>query len=87
MYVRMCRVEKAVLWIQDILVWIRICRYGTSHWLTDPYPDPNADPDADPDPAFSSVADEKPKKNSFFSKFFGLLLFEDTFTSFFKDKK
>jgi hypothetical protein len=41
------------------------------------------DPDLDPAIFVSDLQDVK-KKNS---KFFGLLLFEGTFTSFFKDKK
>jgi hypothetical protein len=44
------------------------------------------DPDSDPDPAIFVIdcqdANKKMKK-----KFFCLLLFEGTFTSFFKDKK
>jgi hypothetical protein len=40
------------------------------------------DPDSDPDPAFF-VIDLKDAKKQFFC----LLLFEGTFTSFFKDKK
>jgi hypothetical protein len=46
----------------------------------DPDPDPDADPDEDPDPAIFIIdlQDEQ---------FFCLLLFEGTFTSFFKDKK
>ncbi len=32
---------------------------------------------------FSSVADKTPTKNKFFSNFFGVLLFEGTFTTVF----
>jgi hypothetical protein len=46
------------------------------------------DPDADQDPAiFVSDLQDVDKKLIFFPKFFCLLLFEGTFTSFFKDKK
>jgi hypothetical protein len=46
------------------------------------------DPDADPDPAiFVSDLKDASKKLIFLQKFFCLLLFEGTFTSFFKDKK
>jgi hypothetical protein len=48
------------------------------------------DPDAHPDPAIfvSDLRDVNVNQNNFFvSKFFCLLLFEGTFTSFFKDKK
>jgi hypothetical protein len=42
----------------------------------------------DPDPAFSVIdLQDANKKLIFLKKFFFLLLFEDTFTSFFKDKK
>jgi len=46
------------------------------------------DPDADPDPAiFVSDLYDANKQQIFLKKFFYLLLFEGTFTSFFKDKK
>ncbi len=52
------------------------------HWLTDP------DPVSDPDPAlFVAVAFKVSADNKFYFKFFCLLLFESTFSSFFKDKK
>jgi hypothetical protein len=42
----------------------------------------------DPDPAIFVIdLQEANKKIYFFTKFFCLLLFEGTFTSFFKDKK
>jgi hypothetical protein len=46
------------------------------------------DPDSDPDPAifFIDLQDAN-KKQIDFKKFFCISLFEDTFTSFFKDKK
>jgi hypothetical protein len=46
------------------------------------------DPDPDPDPAIFLI-DLQDAKNDFFlfKGFFCLLLFEATFTSFFKDKK
>jgi hypothetical protein len=46
------------------------------------------DPDADPDPAIFVIdLQDANKKLNFLKKSFCLLLFEDTFTSFFKDKK
>jgi hypothetical protein len=48
------------------------------------------DPDSDPDPAifFIDLQDATKKlPGNFLIKFFCLLLFEGTFTSFFKDKK
>jgi len=47
------------------------------------------DPDPDPDPAIfvNDLQDKTSTKNYFFSTCFCLLLFEGTFTSFFKDKK
>jgi hypothetical protein len=45
------------------------------------------DPDPDPDPAIFLHQDANKKHFSFFLKFFCLLLFEGTFTSFFIDKK
>jgi hypothetical protein len=41
------------------------------------------DPDADP----ASVVIKKPTKTNFLKHFFCFVLFEGTFTSFFKDKK
>jgi hypothetical protein len=64
--------------IHDILVRIRICG---SYPLTDPDPDPALDP-----VLFVSDLQDANKK-LFFPKFFCLLLFEGTFTWFFKDKK
>ncbi len=49
--------------------------------------DPDPDSDADPDPAISSLTFKTPTKNLFQKKCFCLLLYEGTFTSFFKDKK
>ncbi len=45
------------------------------------------DPDPDPDPAIFVIDLQDAKKTNLFFKFFCLLLFEGTFTSFFKDKK
>ncbi len=46
------------------------------------------DPDADPDPAIFVIdLQDANKKLILFIIFFCLLLFEGTFTSFFKDKK
>jgi hypothetical protein len=46
------------------------------------------DPDADSDPAIFVIDLQDPNEKLFFLlKFFCLLLFEGTFTSFFKDKK
>jgi hypothetical protein len=46
------------------------------------------DPDSDPDPAIFVMDLQDANKNLIFlTKFFCLLLFEDAFTSFFKDKK
>ncbi len=41
----------------------------------------------DPDPAIFAIYLKDAKKKKFFKMFFCLLLFEDTFTSFIKDKK
>ncbi len=50
-------------------------------------PDQDSDPDLDPDPA-RFVSDLKEANKKFIlKKFFCLLLFNGTFTSFFKDKK
>jgi hypothetical protein len=43
--------------------------------------------DLDPDPALFVIDLEDANKQQIFSKFFCLVLFEGTFTSFFKDKK
>ncbi len=48
--------------------------------------DPGPDPDADPAIFVIDLQDDN-KKLILFQKFFSLLLFEGTFTSFFKDKK
>jgi hypothetical protein len=45
------------------------------------------DPDSDPDPAILVIDLQEAYKKLIFKIFFCLLLFEDTFTSFFKDKK
>jgi hypothetical protein len=51
-------------------------------------PDPHPYQAMDPDPAiFVTDLQDANKKLDIFSKLFCLLLFEDTFTSFFKDKK
>jgi hypothetical protein len=42
---------------------------------------------SDPDPVFVIDLEEANKKQIFLKMFFGLLLFEGTFTSFFNDKK
>jgi hypothetical protein len=68
------KIQKAVLRIRDILVRIRI-----SVPLTDP--DPTSDPAAVPGIFASDLQDDNKKF------FFGVLLFEATFTSFLKDKK
>jgi hypothetical protein len=60
----LCAFHMLVLWICDILVWIRIRIL-----------------------LFSSVAFKIPSQISVFLSFFCLLLFQDTFTSVFKDKK
>jgi hypothetical protein len=54
--------------------------------------DPDTDPDSDPDPGsdpaiFLTDLQDASKKLIFKQNFFCLLLFEATFTSFFKDKK
>ncbi len=41
----------------------------------------------DPDPAIFVIDLQGPNQKLIFKKFFCLLLFEGTFTSFFKDKK
>ncbi len=71
-------VESApMLQIHEILVRIR----GSIPLTMDP------DPDADPDHANFRPSRRKHIFSKFFSKFFCLLLFEGTFTSFFKDEK
>jgi hypothetical protein len=50
--------------------------------------DPDSDLDADPDPSIFIIdLQDANKKLMFFFKFSCILLFEGTFTSFFKDKK
>jgi hypothetical protein len=67
--------------IHDILVWIRIRTRGSM-----PLTNINSDPD--PDPAFFVIdLQDVNKKLIHLKKCFCLLLFEGTFTSFFKDKK
>jgi hypothetical protein len=54
----------------------------------DPDPESESDPDADPDPSFFFIdLQDANKKVILFKKFFCILLFEGTFTSFFKGKK
>ncbi len=48
--------------------------------------DPDSDPDADPDPSFFISDLQMPTKNKFKKKFFCKILFEGTFTKFFKGK-
>ncbi len=43
--------------------------------------------DPESDPAIFVIDPEDANKNEFFGKFFCLLFFEGTYTSFFKDKK
>jgi hypothetical protein len=43
--------------------------------------------DPDPDPSFFIIDLQDANKNEFKKKFFCIVLFEGTFTSFFKDKK
>jgi hypothetical protein len=45
------------------------------------------DPDLDPDPAIFVINLQNANKKLIFKQFFCVLLFEGTFTSFFKDKK
>jgi hypothetical protein len=45
------------------------------------------DPDSDPDPAIIVIDLQDAKKKLIFKIIFSLLIFEGTFTSFFKDKK
>ena len=45
------------------------------------------DPDADPDPAIFFIELQDANEKLILKKYFCLLLFEGTFTSFFKDKK
>jgi hypothetical protein len=45
------------------------------------------DPDADPGPSIFIIDLQEANKNQFKKKFFCILLFEGTFTSFFKGKK
>jgi hypothetical protein len=48
-------------------------------------PNPDSDPDAYPDPAIFVIGLQDANKKQLYKKLF--LLFEGTFTSFFKDKK
>jgi hypothetical protein len=48
--------------------------------------DPNPDPDVDPDPSISIIDLQDANKKLYKKIFFCILLFEGTFTSFFKDK-
>jgi hypothetical protein len=65
--------------IHDILVWIRIrMRIRGSMPV---------DPDSDPNPAIFFIDLQDAKKIIIFIKVFCLLLFEGSFTSFFKDEK
>ena len=51
-------------------------------------PDPDSDPDAVSDPAIFVIdLQDANKKQIFLKQLFCLLLYEGTFTSFFKDKK
>jgi hypothetical protein len=68
--------------IHDILERIRIREPNL--WLTNPDSDPTPDPAPD---AGIFVSDLQDDKQIVFSQIFCLLLFEATFTSFFKDKK
>ncbi len=45
------------------------------------------DPDSDPDPPIFVIDLQDANKKTILKKFFCLLLFEGTFTSFFKEKK
>jgi hypothetical protein len=50
--------------------------------------DPDADPDADPNPSIFIIDLQDANKKTYLKKkFFCILLFEGTFTSFFKGKK
>jgi hypothetical protein len=49
--------------------------------------DPDSDPDADPDPAIFIIDLQDAKKTNLKKKFFCILLFDCTFTSFFKSQK
>jgi hypothetical protein len=49
--------------------------------------DPDSYPDADPDPSIFIVDLQDANKKLIFFKFFCIVLFEGTFTSFFKVKK
>ncbi len=54
---------------------------GSDPWHFD------VDPDSDPEPAIFVIDLPDANKKQIYKKFFCLLLFEGTFTSFFKDKK
>jgi hypothetical protein len=49
--------------------------------------DPDSDPDANPDPAIFIIDLQDAKKTNLKKSFSAYLLFECTFTSFFKSKK
>jgi hypothetical protein len=53
----------------------------------DPDPDADADPDADPNPAIFIIDLQDVNKKLIKKEIFCTILFEGTFTSFFKDKK
>jgi hypothetical protein len=80
-----CRIfmRQAVLRIHDILVWIRILI-----WIRGSMPLTNGSGSGvDPDPAIFVIdLQDANQKQICLKKFFCLLLFEGTFTSFFKDK-
>ncbi len=50
-------------------------------------PDPDPDPDLDTDPSIFIIDLQDANKKKFKKKFSCILLFEGTFTSFFKEKK
>jgi hypothetical protein len=50
-------------------------------------PDSDSDPDGDVDPTIFVIDLQDANKKLILEKFFCLLYFEGTFTSFFKDKK
>ncbi len=78
-------IVKAVLRIHDILGWIRVrirgfipLTNGSGSWIQI----------LDPDPAIFVIdLQDASKKLIFLTQFFCILLFEATFTSFFKDKQ
>jgi hypothetical protein len=62
------------------------CGSGSESVSVDPYLW-LMDPDADPDPAIFVVDLQDANKKLIYKRFFCILIFEGTFTSFFKDKK